>query len=226
MPDQDEFDPVGRDWKRAYALCASGGDLEEAGDEVLRAVTRMIRRCGGCPSFREIEALLKDFWHGIEDANTRSRDSLSSDWLQFDACLGRLYKGACDNRIDMIALRTARVMAHEMAEELSVLERRAEIGFRLGILLVQNIICHRALDVARAHGVGIAFRTPTAAHAYHDELLSRIHEHIRKIGTQLTVDPSGQSVRRLRVLPQSETSAMLFDDKRFRFDFDDGPSGK
>lgn len=218
MPDQDDFDPIGKDWARAYDACVRGEDPVATADELLRAVARMLRKCGGCPSFTDIEAALTAYWLKLSAARALETTVDESVSREFHQALDSTYRDVTDWRIDIIAMRTARVIALELEQGVYSPEHPAELKIHLGAQIVEHLVCHRSLDAARAHAVGLAFQTNKAAYDYHNQVLMLAREQIRKLGRQLSLDPTAQSLRRPRILPPVNTASILFDAERFRLD--------
>jgi hypothetical protein len=219
MPDQDEFDPIGRNWRHAYDLLLGGtSDVDHIANEVLLAVTRMVRRSGGCTVLPDLQRALEDFWIACYSRASLWHDITSDGaYHLLDARLDALAKGVTDRRIEMIAIRSARAVAMQLAQGSLQPKHTTALKQYFGAQIVEHLVCHRALDPARAHAVGLAVSTCEQAHAVHDAVLERLRPALAKVGARLAEDPTGRTVRRLRLVPPPGLDDLLFADE-YRFD--------
>lgn len=224
MADQDEFDPIGRDWRRAYEQCVGGEqDTDTVGESLLRALTRMLQHSGGCTVFDDLEAALERLVTAVPSAD--GEPARRQVYAEFAAELDRVARkpGTIDHRLDVVAIRTARGLGTQLLNGSYTPGVPGALRNHLGMQIAQNMLCHRTLDAARAHAVGLSFTSHASAHVYHDHLIEALHDHIARIGRQLALDPTGGRVRHLRLVPSQTTAAMLWDDT-WRLDTDD-PQG-
>lgn len=224
MPDQDEFDPIGRDWRRAYDQCVGGEqDTDKIGESLMRALTRMLQHSGGCAVFDDLDAALDRLVSALPtlDGDLARRQA----YADFAAELDRIARkpGVIDHRLDVVAIRTARGLGAQLLNGTYMPGVPGALRNHLGTHIAQNMLCHRVLDAARAHAVGLAFTSHLSAHEHHDRLIEALRDHIARIGRQLALDPSGGRVRHARLVPSQTTAAMLWDDT-WRLEIED-PEG-
>src|SRR5262245_50560534 len=149
MPDQDDFEPGGRSWKSSREMYAAGADAADIAFAVERALSRMIRECGGSAILQPVVEALQELtrtrrehplWHELADERHLA---------DFESTLQRLEPLARDNRIDTVLLRTARSIATRTDGPVD--------ADALAARVLLDVARHCCLDEARAVSVGTRF---------------------------------------------------------------------
>ena len=223
MADQDEFEKLGPEWQRVYERYRDGGESYEVGDEILLTLPRVLRVIGGCQNFRALETVLQEYWADkYQSSGKRSLwDTAPTPFPKgkLNDLLDDLTRKTRDRRLDTVAIRSARIVACQLSSHEFLPAKSTELSNHLGACIIQDYICHRVLDMARAHAVGVRFLTFADSHAFHDEVLDYLGPALRKYGQQLALDPTGQFIRRVpRLIEKRTTASMLFDGENFQLD--------
>jgi hypothetical protein len=216
MPDQDDFEPLARQWHPAYDSYLDSGSADVVADEAIRVATAMLRCCGGCPILPELSETLWQYRDMIRTDSLWSNSPHDSGLLLNDR-LDALAKTVCDDRIGTVAIRSAKIIALQLRRGDIKAHRLFELRLHLASQIIRDLIRHCFLDAARAIAVGGRFRSSSESQAFYDNVMKHIDSAVPTIGTRLANNPTGKGIKRYRIVPKLTTASMMFNED-FRLD--------
>ncbi len=219
MADQDEYEPLARQWKKNYERYVGdpNSKCEEIADGALRTVTKMLRSCGGCSLLPELTDLLWDCQLKMMQGNLFSEDSWQT-LMHINNQLDALAKDVADQRIDMVAIRSIRTVAVKLG--VSGTQRASYDTFhnQVAAQIVKDLVRHSFLDKARAFSVGKRFSNGEEAYHFYQQVMTFIDSGIDSVVRQFVNHPNGEGLRyRSQLCLKQSTRAMLYDES-FRLD--------
>lgn len=219
MPDQDDFEPLARQWHPAFVDYQSEATSEEVAEEALRVAAAMLRFCGGCPILPQLSDLL--WQYQLKAADDSLWNPLSQEaFVHLNDALNSLARDVSDQRICTVAIRSAKIVSLQLQEKDVAPDRPFALSKYLATQVIKDLISHCFLDAARAYSVGGRFQTGTDAHLFYEEVTSSIDSVVGKMASQLTRRPTGKRLRQAHVLTAKHTTRSMLHDKAFRLDFD------
>src|SRR6266568_747116 len=216
MPDQGEFEPLARQWKPAFEDYQDNAASDAIADEALRVVAAMLRCCGGCPILPRLHDMLWEYQGGVVSHTIWTPSSHEVDYL-LNEKLDLLAQNVGDQRVEMVAIRSARKVALQLKEQMVTPRRPSELKSHLATQIIKDLIGHCFLDAARASAVGGRFLTGEEAHDFYDEVMGHIDLGARQMGYRLAINPTGKRLQRYRVLPVKHTTSSIIYSDDFRF---------
>lgn len=219
MIDQEDFDPMGKQWNPAHNDFLSGASSEKVADEALRVATVMLRVCKGCSILPHLHEILWEYYTKISEHALWSPTLKEADALLYKK-LESLTKedGITDKRIETIAIRSTKKMALHLRENKVVSLRYSQLQTRLASLLIKDLIGHSFLDLARAMSVGKRFATHEQAFEFYSEVIEHIEPGATQIGRRLVRKPTAERLKGYRILKNTHTTRSMLYDEEFRFD--------
>jgi hypothetical protein len=170
----------------------AGANAADIAFSVERALSRMIRECGGSAILEPVVEALQELgrtqgehplWHELSGEHPLAR---------FESALQQLAPIAQANRIDTVILRTARSVAVRIDGVVDA------DSFAARALL--DVARHCCLDEARATSIGIRFpsneKGRMQAHEFHGQVITRVGNEVEFLGKKWIRDPSGRKMRR------------------------------
>src|SRR5947208_1051916 len=115
MPDQDEFEPLARQWRSAFDSYLNSGATEVIADEAIRVATAMLRCCGGCPILPQLSDALWQYRDAIQNHSLWDPSPHEAD-LVLKEKLDSLARDVSDQRISTVAIRSAKVTAFQLKQ--------------------------------------------------------------------------------------------------------------
>lgn len=216
MPDQDDFEPLARQWHPAFDSYLDSGSAEVVAEEAIRVATAMLRCCGGCPILPELSEALWQYRDTIRTDSLWQHSPQGAGPL-LNESLDRLAKTVCDDRIGTVAIRSAKIIALQLRRGDIEPHRHFELKIHLASQIIKDLIRHCFLDTARAFAVGGRFRKGTESQAFYDHVMNHIDSGVPSLGTRLANNPTGKGFRRYRIVPKPTTASMMFNED-FRLD--------
>lgn len=216
MPDQDDFEPLARQWHPAFDgyLDSVAGDI--IADEAIRVATAMLRYCGGCPILLELSDALWQYRDAIQTRSLWNPSPNEAD-LVLKERLDSLARDVSDQRISTVAIRSAKVTAFQLKQGELAPHRSFDLRLHLASQIIKDLISHCFLDAARAQAVGGRFRSIAQSSAFYDNVMGHIDSAAHKLAHRLVDDPTGKGLRRFRIVPKATTASMMFNTD-FRLD--------
>ncbi len=217
MPDQDDFEPLARQWKPlCNAYVNSDASAHSIADDAIRVATAMLRCCGGCPILPDLADALEQYSEAIRTGNLWKKPSSVPD-TQLSQKLDALARVVSNERISTIAIRSAKITAIQIHEGSGTSDRRNDLETHLASQIIKDLIGHCFLDTARAYAVGKRFSTNAASQPFYDTIMQRIDSAIPALGARLAQDPTGKSLRHLRAIPKQTIVPMIYN-QEYRLD--------
>ena len=216
MPDQDDFEPLARQWRPAYSGYLDSGAADVIADEAIRVATAMLRCCGGCPLLSQLSDALWQYRDAIQTRSLWNPSPHEAD-LVLKERLDSFARDVSDQRISTIAIRSAKVAAFQLKQGELAPHRSFELRLHLASQIIHDLISHCFLDAARAQAVGGRFRIVAQSRTFYDNVMSHIDSAAYKLAHRLVDDPTGKGLRRFRIVPKPTTASMMFNTD-FRLD--------
>lgn len=216
MPDQDDFEPLAKQWHPAYYNYLDSGPADVVADEAIRVATAMLRYCGGCPILPQLSEALWQYRDAIQTDSLWNKPLREADLL-LNERLDSLARTVSDERIGTVAIRSAKITALQLRRSEIAPHRSCELKIHLASQVIKDLIRHCFLDTARAYAVGGRFRSGAESQAFYDNVMSHIDSAVCALGTRLANDPTGKGLRRYRIVPKPTTASMMFNED-FRLD--------
>ena len=208
MPDQDDFEPPGKCWKRTRALYSDGADPAMVATEVARVLRQMLRVCEGSDLLAAVAEYMRAYVQDLQSHPDWLSLTGSSAEAQLEQRLEALALAGMSKRVDAVLVRTARIYAVELATGV----REANQPEHLAAQAIMDTARHCCLDLARAMSVGTTFATPEKAHTYYRRVIQALQPEVALYGRQLCDDSTGQSIRK-RPKPRVVSRAGLYTGK-------------
>ncbi len=219
MPDQDEYEPLARQWLNGYKryIDDANSTYEEIADDALRVVTKMLRDCGGCSLLPQMTDLLWQYQLQLIQGNLFSEYSYEV-LTQFNDRLDMLAKSVANRRIETVAIRSARTVAMQLQTGRVGVDDYSTLRYQIAAQVVKDLIRHSFLDKARAFSIGRRFPNETEAHQFYNCVLTSIDQGMESLVKQFIDRPHGERLRYSSpFFKKQSTRSMLFD-RRFRMD--------
>jgi hypothetical protein len=225
MADQDEYEPLARQWKTSYELFVNAvgrsedldAECKEIADSALHTVTKMLRVCGGCSLLAKLTNLLWEEHLHMMPGSLFYEDAWPT-LLRIYNQLDELATHVADHRIDMIAIRAARTVAVELYQKQLAYTNYQTFHHQVTAQVLKDLIRHSFLDKARAFSVGKRFSAGREAYQFYQAVMRCIENNMQDIVQQFASHPTGTGLRyRSRLFPKQKTSNIL-DNEYFRMD--------
>ncbi len=216
MPDQDDFEPLGRQWRPAFDSYLDAGAADVIADEAIRVATTMLRCCGGCTILAQLSDALWQYRVVTQTGSLWNPSPQEAD-LVLKGRLDNIERDVSDQRISAIALRSAKVTAFQLKQGEIAPQRPSELQLHLASQIIKDLVSHCFLDAARAQAVGGRFRSVAQSGEFYDNVMGYLDAAAYKLAQRLLNHPTGKGLRRLRIVPKATTTSMMFNPE-FRLD--------
>lgn len=212
MPDQDEFAPLAQRWKSVHEMFLLDKPPTEIADAAFRTLREMLRECGGCLLISELVLHLEQFSAASAKRTTAGWQVLEEAERELASKLDQRARDLNNRRIDAVAVRSCRIAAIDIAFG----RFPQDFGPAFASLVAENLVCHFALDRARAMAVGAY--SEQHARQVHTQVLEILAPQLQRLGKRWISDPTAQFTMRVRLQPQLGTAAILAREEDFSLD--------
>ena len=214
MIDLDDFDPLGKQWNTAQQYYQNHGSSEEVADEALRVAAAMLRACGGCTILPSLHDILWEYCNKVVSHTLWSPTLREADIILYEK-LEALSRESivCDKRIEGVALRATMRLALKMKESCPKPLRYAKLGTQLAAFIIEDLIGHSFLDIARAISVGGRFATNEQAFHFYEDVMRCLELGATRMGRNLVRRPTAERLQRYSLVRSEQTTvSMLYDE--------------
>lgn len=212
VPDQDEFAPLAIRWRPVHEMFLLDKPPKEIADAAFRILREMLRECGGCPLLGELVGCLEQFSAVTVERPTVGWQILGDAERALVSKLDVRARDLDNRRIDAVAVRSCRMAAIDIAFG----RFPKDIGASFAALVAKNLLCHFALDRARAFSVSA--QTEQHVRQIHAQVLEILAPYLERFGDHWIKDPTAQFIMRVRLEPQMGTAAILAREEDFSLD--------
>src|SRR5438105_299176 len=138
MPDQDDFEPLARQWRPAFNSYLDSGTADVIADEAIRVATAMLRCCGGCSILSQLSDALWQYREAIQTRFLWNPSPQEAD-LVLKGRLDSIARDVSDQRISTIAIRSAKVTAFQLKQGELAPHRSPELQLHLASQIIKNL---------------------------------------------------------------------------------------
>lgn len=208
MPDQDDFEPGGRVWRKLERMYFDEAQsAEDISAHLQSRIALMLRICGGIPVLPELLRMLSDYYDKVTKRTLWQWQASGSAEAELEDLLRQLEVNHARSRLSMVAIRSARAIAVDLACN----DTCPVPPFKVPERIVIDIARHMFLDRARALAIGKRFTSSLESYIFYEEVMRRFNPHAKRMAASLAHDHSGRTVKRDRIAVRSATRTLMYD---------------
>ena len=177
----------------------------------------MLRDCGGCLLLPQMTDLLWQYQFQLAQGSLFTATSQEA-LIQINDQLDILARSVANQRIEMVAIRSARTVAIQLRTSQVKSEDYHTLQYRFATQVIKDLIRHSFLDKARAFSVGKRFHNVTEAYQFYSHVMTSIDQGIGSLVKQFVRRPNGRHLRYYSPFFKKQSTSSMLHDPLLRMD--------